>query len=63
VTNLIEGVTDVRESRRNFLISMGAVGALLSGCASRVPPVQAQSGVDSRVEQIIADTISDLASI
>lgn len=51
---MIEYVADLRESRRNFLISMGAAGALLSGCVSRVTP----GGVDLRVEQIVADTIA-----
>ncbi|MBI5278261.1 MAG: membrane dipeptidase [Burkholderiales bacterium] len=53
-----ERVTDLRQSRRNFLVSMGAAGALLSGCASRVTPALEQSGIDSRVERIVADTIS-----
>ena len=55
---MIEFVPDLRQSRRNFLVSMGAAGALLSGCASRVTAVVGQSEVDSRVEQIIGDTIS-----
>jgi hypothetical protein len=55
---MIEYVADLRQSRHNFLISMGASGALLSGCVSRVTPVLGQGGVDPRVEQIVADTIA-----